>query len=75
MEVDLILYGPRGIVAFEVKRRRRLTGHDLRGLRCFLEDYPMAKAFVLCGGDHPSYFDKIVALPIADALRDLPGLL
>ena len=75
MEVDLILYGPRGIVAFEVKRRRRSTGHDLRGLRCFLEDYPMAKAFVLYGGDHPSYFHKIVALLIADALRDLPGLL
>jgi len=75
MEVDFILYGPRGIVAFEVKRKRRLSGHDLRGLRSFLEDYPMAKAFVLYGGDHAAYFDRISALPIADALRGLPELL
>jgi predicted AAA+ superfamily ATPase len=75
MEVDFILYGPRGIVAFEVKRKRRLSGHDLRGLRSFLEDYPMASAFILYGGDHPAYFDQISALPIADALRDLPALL
>jgi predicted AAA+ superfamily ATPase len=75
MDVDFILYGPGGIVAFEVKRKRRLSGHDLRGLRNFLDDYPMAKAFILYGGDHPAYFDRISALPIADALRDLPELL
>ena len=75
MEVDFILYGQRGIVACEVKRKRRLTGQDLRGLRSFLDDYPMAKAYVLYGGQHHLYFDGIVALPIAEALRDLPGLL
>ncbi len=75
MEVDFVLYGPRGIVAIEVKRKRRLSGHDLRGLRGFLSDYPMAKAFVLYGGDHPAYHDPIRVLPIADALRDLPELL
>jgi hypothetical protein len=75
MEVDFVLYGPRGIVALEVKRKRRLSGHDLRGLRGFLADYPMAKAFVLYGGDHPAYLDPIRALPFADALRDLPELI
>lgn len=75
MEVDFVLYGPRGIVALEVKRKRRLSGHDLRGLRGFLDDYPMAKAFVLYGGDHPAHFDPIRVLPISDALRDLPSLL
>ena len=75
MEVDFVLYGPRGIVAFEVKRKRRLSGHDLRGVRGFLSDYPMAKAFVLYGGDFPGYFDPIRVLPIADALRSLPELL
>lgn len=74
-EVDFVLYGPRGIVAIEVKRKARLSGHDLRGLRGFLDDYPMAKAFVLYGGDHPAYYDPIRVLPIADALRDLPNLL
>jgi predicted AAA+ superfamily ATPase len=75
MEVDFVLYGPRGIVAFEVKRKRRLSGHDLRGLRGFLDDYPMAKAFVLYGGDDPAFSDPIRALPLADALRYLPDLL
>jgi predicted AAA+ superfamily ATPase len=75
MEVDFVLYGPRGIVAVEVKRKRRLSGHDLRGLRNFMEDYPMAKGFVLYGGEGPAYFDRITALPIADALRSLPELL
>jgi predicted AAA+ superfamily ATPase len=75
MEVDFVLYGPRGIVAFEVKRKRQLSGHDLRGLRALLEDYPMAQAYVLYGGDHPAHFEPIRAIPIADALRDLPQLL
>ena len=75
MEVDFVLYGPRGIVALEVERKRRLSGHDLRGLRAFLEDYPMAKAYVLYGGDHAAHFGPIHALPIAQALRDLPQLL
>jgi predicted AAA+ superfamily ATPase len=75
MEIDFVLYGPRGIVAFEVKRKRRLSGHDLRGLRQFVADYPMAKTFVLYGGDRPAYFDQISALPIEHALRNLPELL
>lgn len=75
MEVDFVLYGPRGIVAVEVKSKRRLTGHDLRGLRAFLTDYPMAKAYVLYGGDQPLHLDGITAWPIAEALRRLPELL
>jgi predicted AAA+ superfamily ATPase len=75
MEVDFVLYGPRGIIAFEVKRKRRLSGHDLRGLRGFLDDYPEAKAFLLYGGDHRQFFDPIQALPIAEALPALPELL
>ncbi|MGD2123346.1 MAG: ATP-binding protein [Gemmatimonadota bacterium] len=74
-EVDFVLYGPRGIVAVEVKRKRRLSGHDLRGLRRFQEDYPMARAFVLYGGDDPAYFGPIEALPIPTALHRLPDLL
>ncbi len=75
MEVDFVLYGTRGVVAVEVKCKRRLTGHDLRGLRTFLADYPMAKGYVFYGGDHPLHLDAITALPVADALRRLPELL
>ena len=75
MEVDFVLHGSRGIVAVEVKRKQRLTGHDLRGLRAFLADYPMGKAYVLYGGDHPLHVDAITVWPLADALRQLPDLL
>jgi predicted AAA+ superfamily ATPase len=75
LEVDFVLYGSRGVMAFEVKRKRRLSGHDLRGLRGYLSDYPMARAFVFYGGDDPAYFDPIQALPIGEALGHLPDLL
>ena len=75
MEVDFVLYGTRGIVAVEVKSKQRLTGHDLRGLRTFMTDYPMTKACVLYGGDHRLNLDGITALPIAQALQNLPELL
>jgi predicted AAA+ superfamily ATPase len=74
-EVDFVLYGKRGLVAIEVKGKTRLTGHDLRGLRMFLADYPMAKAYILYGGDHRLSLDGITALPIVDALRNLPEFL
>ncbi len=75
MEIDFVLYGARGIVAIEVKRKRSLSGHDLRGLRTFLNDYPTAVGYVLYGGDHPVHLDAITALPVGDALRRLPELL
>ncbi len=51
VEVDFVLYGERGLFAIEVKRTTRLRGRDLRGLRAFRADYPMARALMLCGGD------------------------
>jgi len=75
IEVDFVLYGTRGVVAIEVKSRRRLTGHDLRGLRAFLADYPMARGYVFYGGDQPLHLDGISAWPIAEALQHLPELL
>lgn len=69
-----LLIGVR-VPVFQKRAKRRLSGHDLRGLRSFMEDYPVAKAFVLYGGENPAYFDRITALPITDALRSLPELL
>ncbi|MBN1675756.1 MAG: ATP-binding protein [Kiritimatiellae bacterium] len=75
MEVDFVLYGPRGIVAFEVKRSRRIRGHDLRGLRAFIADYPMAKGYILYGGEQRRHFDGVTAIPVGDALLSLAELL
>lgn len=74
-EVDLVLYGPRGLFAFEVKRASRLRAADLKGLRSFQEDYPPAKAFVLYGGDRAYLDDGVQILPFATAFERLPALL
>lgn len=75
VEVDLVLYGPRGIKAFEVKRTRRLSSQDSRGLRSFLQDYPMAKAYLVYGGDRREYRDNLTIIPMAECLKELPNIL
>ncbi|MFC1497559.1 ATP-binding protein [Verrucomicrobiota bacterium] len=75
VEVDFILYGPRGILAFEVKRSARYTKKDLAGLRAFSKDYPSAKCFLLYGGDFKREEYGISILPLEKALPGLPAIL
>lgn len=75
LEVDFILYGPRGLLAFEVKRSKTVHTGDLTGLRTFASDYPEADLFLLYGGKQREYRDNITILPIEEALKDLPLLL
>lgn len=75
LEVDFIAYGERGLVAIEVKRKRKLSGSDLRGARAFLKDYPMARCYVFYGGELAEYHDDITVLPLEQGLRELPTLL
>ena len=35
LEVDFILYGPRGLLAFEIKRGKTITSKSLNGLKAF----------------------------------------
>jgi predicted AAA+ superfamily ATPase len=46
VEVDFVLYGPKGIIAIEIKRTNSIDSNDIRGLRLFGEDYPEAKRFL-----------------------------
>ncbi|MBI4700241.1 MAG: ATP-binding protein [Deltaproteobacteria bacterium] len=75
LEVDFVAYGERGIRAFEVKRAGRLRPEDFQGLRAFLDDYPMAQAQMLYGGDRPYHEGPISVVPIEEALRELDCLL
>jgi predicted AAA+ superfamily ATPase len=59
MEVDFILYGPKGLLAFEIKRSRHVSSKDLRGLKKFQADYPEAKSYLLYGGDREEYYNNI----------------
>jgi predicted AAA+ superfamily ATPase len=70
-EVDFVLYGERGIKAFEVKRTAKVRLKELQGLKLFLRDYPMAKAFYLYGGNRYYQEGNIEVIPIQDALVKL----
>jgi uncharacterized protein len=71
-EVDFVLYGERGIKAFEVKRTAKVRLKELQGLKLFLKDYPMAKAFYLYGGNRTYQEGNIEIIPIQEALVELP---
>jgi predicted AAA+ superfamily ATPase len=74
-EVDFILYGPRGLHAFEIKKSSHLPGKALKGLKTFKEDYPEAKLWMLFLGTQKEYYEGITAIPFEEALKDLPKLL
>ncbi|MCX7881236.1 MAG: DUF4143 domain-containing protein [Patescibacteria group bacterium] len=74
-EVDFILYGKKGIKAFEVKSKREITPLDLKGLKSFLADYPEAKGYLIYGGKTKRYFEKIEVWPAEEALKSLKKIL
>jgi predicted AAA+ superfamily ATPase len=74
-EVDFVLYGARGLLAFEVKRTARFREAELASLHLFKGDYPMARCFLLYGGRDSYEVDGIRVLPLADALPALPTIL
>ena len=76
VEVDFVLYGEKGIFAFEIKRKSKYSRKDLKGLKAFIKDYPMAKAWLIYGGNDVFYDDEgITILPIEKALKELLNLI
>ena len=75
MEVDFVLYGEKGILAFEVKRTGKVIGPMLSGLKSFLRDYPMAKAYFIYGGNRRMREGDIEILPMNDALKKMAEIL
>ena len=74
-EVDFVAYGGDGLYAIEVTRSRTVRPADLRGLKQFKNDYPMARCLLLFGGDRREYRDGLELLPVDDALADPASLL
>jgi len=72
LEIDFILYGKNGI---EVKRSTKINFDDLKALKIFQSDYPIAKLYLFYGGTQRLYFDQIEAIPITEALKNLPSIL
>lgn len=74
-EVDFVLYGDKGLAAFEIKMTQRVRPDDLRGLRRFREAYPQARAFFVYTGSRRWREAEIDILPADDALRNLGSLI
>ena len=70
-EVDFVLYGERGLRAFEVKMAQRVRPDDLRGLLRFREDFPQAKTHLLYLGNRRWHDRGVEVLPFADCVTQL----
>jgi predicted AAA+ superfamily ATPase len=75
MEVDFVLYGEKGIKAFEIKRTGKTSNSMMKGLLAFKRDYPEAETYFIYGGERRLRQADISVLPIKDALKELPELL
>lgn len=71
VEVDFIVYGPKGFWAIEVKRGRDVHSADLRGLKTFCQEYPEAKPFFLYLGKQQLCIEGVLCLPLQDFLLNL----
>lgn len=74
-EVDFVIYGPRGLHAFEIKRSAQLNTKDLKGLQAFGADYPEAKLHFINMGKQREYHNNIEVIPMLQALKELPELI
>jgi len=75
VEVDFVLYGERGLHAFEVKRSSVFRETDLTGLRLFCADYPAARGHLFYGGTKRYRYDSIEVVPLGEGLATLGTML
>ncbi len=71
VEVDVIIYGPSGLYAFEIKSSKYIRDSDLRGLHEFKSDYPIAQCIFLYRGEEKLKRGNILILPVAEFLKNL----
>jgi predicted AAA+ superfamily ATPase len=74
-EVDFVLYGQRGLIAIEVKSSMRVTSDMFRGLKPFKKDYPVAKCFLVYGGERREYRGDTEVVGATEFLKNLPQIL
>lgn len=74
-EVDFILYGPHGLHAFEIKRKRTPSQKDFKGLLAFGKDYPVASLHLLHGGRNSGHEGNVRHYPFQDAITNLEMIL
>lgn len=71
IEVDFIIYGPRGFWAIEVKRNGNLSFQDVKPLTIFQSEYPEATCFLLYGGKTRQKIRDILCIPVEEFLQKM----
>lgn len=74
-EVDFVIYGEKGLFAFEIKRAARVSAEDLKSLKLFLSDYPEAKVYLLYSGSSEYHEAGVEILNIENAISKLVSLI
>lgn len=74
-EVDFILYGNKGFLAFEIKRKEKLYSTDFLGLKRFAQIYPEATLYLLYGGNEEYQEGNIHVIPLNQVFKQLKNLL
>ena len=67
LEVDFILYGPLGFLAFEVKNATQLY-YDFKGLKAFHKEYPEAQVVMVYRGKKRLVINDILCIPCEELL-------
>lgn len=68
VEVDFVIYGPKGFWALEVKRGQEIHSHDLRGLHSFHEEFPESTPIFLYLGKERRRIEGIDCIPLPEFL-------
>lgn len=71
VEVDFVVYGPKGFWAFEVKNQAQVQPQDLKGLLAFAQDYPESLLFFLYLGKERLPIHNILCIPCDDFLKTI----
>lgn len=71
IEVDFVVYGPKGFWAFEVKRGQSIHSKDVKPLTIFKQEYPEATCFLLYTGKIKQKVNGILCIPVEEFLLNL----
>ncbi|MFA6527636.1 MAG: AAA family ATPase [Candidatus Babeliales bacterium] len=71
LEVDVVVYGPSGFWAIEVKNATKVHSQDTKPLEEFLTDYPVAQGILLYRGKERFKQKNILCIPCDEFLMTL----
>ncbi|MBS0637958.1 MAG: DUF4143 domain-containing protein [Verrucomicrobia bacterium] len=71
LEVDFVVYGPRGFWAIEVKRSVHFGPDDIRAMKSFKEEYPEAECLFLAPVKNKDFYKGFPIIPIDEFLLNV----